>query len=500
MNILSTKAHDDRRASHSTIVRSAFDESQTTAFWSAWLRPRLVERVMVIVDALLILCCGLASAVGYHWYSDAGLGKIDVYAAASILVALNFVLLVTVQRGYRIKSIASPLRQIRIAALSWSGLFAVLLAIGFTMKISGSFSRGATLLFFSSGLLALTAWKATAAALTARALRSGAFTNSRIVVIAEQGLAASSQPLRELRQHGYRPARVMEISAAELSSPLLMSAIAPRFQELIGFARDNRIEHVYLLLSWSKQHAIDSVLDALKVLPIPVHLIPDAHVARFLRYPLADAGGSWTAELRRAPLSKGERRLKRLFDLAGASAALLLFAPIMLAAAVLIKCEARGPILFRQTRNGFNGRAFRIYKFRSMRVTEDGPTIVQATRHDARVTGVGRWLRKTSIDELPQLFNVLSGEMSLVGPRPHAAAHNSQYQQIIGNYAYRHHVKPGITGWAQVNGYRGETSTVGLMEKRVEYDLWYINNWSVWLDVRIMFSTAMIGFRQSAAY
>ena len=135
-----------------------------------------------------------------------------------------------------------------------------------------------------------------------------------------------------------------------------------------------------------------------------------------------------------------------------------------------------------------------------MRVLEDGPTVVQAQRHDPRVTWIGRWLRKTSIDELPQLFNVLSGEMSLVGPRPHAAAHNSQYEQLIGNYAFRHHVKPGITGWAQVNGFRGETGTVGLMEKRVEYDLWYINNWSAWLDISIMLRTAVIAFGQRSAY
>ena len=154
--------------------------------------------------------------------------------------------------------------------------------------------------------------------------------------------------------------------------------------------------------------------------------------------------------------------------------------------------------MFFQTRNGFNGRAFRIVKFRTMHVLEDGSTIRQATRADPRVTRLGRWLRRTNIDELPQLFNVLYGDMSLVGPRPHAVAHNSQYEQLIADYAFRNHVKPGITGWAQVNGYRGETRTTDLMTKRVELDRWYISNWSLWLDIVIMFRTLLLGLQPTA--
>jgi exopolysaccharide biosynthesis polyprenyl glycosylphosphotransferase len=172
----------------------------------------------------------------------------------------------------------------------------------------------------------------------------------------------------------------------------------------------------------------------------------------------------------------------------------------MLMTAILIKCTSTGPVLFRQTRNGFNGRAFKIYKFRTMRVLEDGPIILQARRNDPRVTPVGRWLRKTSIDELPQLLNVLLGDMSLVGPRPHAAAHNSEYEQVISNYAFRQHVKPGITGWAQVNGYRGETLTVNMMKSRVDLDLWYINNWSIWLDAKIILRTVVQVTRDPVAY
>jgi undecaprenyl-phosphate galactose phosphotransferase/putative colanic acid biosynthesis UDP-glucose lipid carrier transferase len=152
-----------------------------------------------------------------------------------------------------------------------------------------------------------------------------------------------------------------------------------------------------------------------------------------------------------------------------------------------------------QTRNGFNGRPFKIFKFRTMSVLEDGLVIRQATKSDPRTTRLGRVLRRSNIDELPQLFNVIAGDMSLVGPRPHAAVHNSKYEKVIAKYAYRHHVKPGLTGWAQINGLRGETKTIDLMAKRVEYDLWYIKNWSIWLDFRILLHTLIVGL-QSTAY
>ena len=215
---------------------------------------------------------------------------------------------------------------------------------------------------------------------------------------------------------------------------------------------------------------------------------------------MLEVGTARTAELKRAPLSVAEQALKRIFDVLAAGLGIILLSPLLLTSVLLIKLDSKGPVLFTQTRNGFNGRSFRIFKFRTMSVFEDGPQIRQATRNDPRVTSVGRWLRRTSIDELPQLFNVLGGSMSLVGPRPHAVAHNTEYERIVANYAFRYHVKPGISGWAQVNGFRGETSTVNLMEKRVEADLWYVSNWSFWLDVRILWKTLILAPWQASAY
>lgn len=455
---------------------------------------------MTVVDAALIMISGIGCALVYLFSTVGVVGKADVYAAASALVAVNFILLTLVQQGYQFKIITNLPRTVRMTLTTWTALFGALLAIAFTMKISDSFSRGATVLFYLVGLALLLIWKTVAARWTTRVLRAGGFANGRAIMIAEFGLATSSNAVDDLGQHGYRLMRVMEIPAKELASPLLLSSLAPRFEELIDYAREHRIEHVFLLINWSRQHAIDSILDVLKILPLPVHLVPDANAARFLRYPLVGTGTTFTAELRRAPLSLRERTLKRALDLCGASFALFVFAPMMLVTAVLIKLTSPGPVFFRQTRHGFGGRAFKIFKFRTMRVLEDGPTIRQAEKNDPRVTPIGKWLRKTSIDELPQLLNVLKGDMSLVGPRPHAAAHNTEYEQIIGNYAFRHHVKPGITGWAQVNGYRGETSTIDLMEKRVELDLWYINNWSLWLDFLIIMRTTLVSLAQAKAY
>ena len=172
----------------------------------------------------------------------------------------------------------------------------------------------------------------------------------------------------------------------------------------------------------------------------------------------------------------------------------------MSTAAVAIKLDGPGPVIFRQRRNGFNGRPFVIYKFRTMNVLEDGPVVRQATKRDARVTGIGRVLRQSSIDELPQLFNVLKGDMSLVGPRPHAVAHDDEYGALIANYAFRHHVKPGLTGLAQVNGCRGQTLHLDQMKKRIDFDLWYIDNWSLFLDLKILARTTLVPLGSRDAY
>jgi undecaprenyl-phosphate galactose phosphotransferase/putative colanic acid biosynthesis UDP-glucose lipid carrier transferase len=199
-------------------------------------------------------------------------------------------------------------------------------------------------------------------------------------------------------------------------------------------------------------------------------------------------------------LTRLECWAKRLLDVTIAATSLVLLALVLVLAAVAIKLESRGPVIFRQRRHGFNGQSFVIYKLRTMKVMEDGAAVVQATEKDSRVTRVGRFLRETSIDELPQLLNVLQGHMSIVGPRPHALVHDYEYGKMIANYAFRHHVKPGITGWAQVQGFRGGTPRLELMQQRITLDLWYIDNWSLTLDIYIMLKTLFELIRRRNAY
>jgi exopolysaccharide biosynthesis polyprenyl glycosylphosphotransferase len=206
---------------------------------------------------------------------------------------------------------------------------------------------------------------------------------------------------------------------------------------------------------------------------------------------LSRLGPLTSLQLTRQPLSRLEIVQKRLFDLVFAALALIALTPLLIVAAVLIKLDSPGPVFFAQRRYGFNQQPFRIIKFRSMRTLDDGAVIRQVSADDPRVTRIGRWLRRWNVDEIPQLFNVLTGDMSLVGPRPHALSHDREYERRISLYARRHNVKPGITGWAQIHGHRGETDTDDKMRNRVEHDLFYIDNWSLWLDLKIIARTVL---------
>ncbi len=233
--------------------------------------------------------------------------------------------------------------------------------------------------------------------------------------------------------------------------------------------------------------------------PLPVRILPGHNIRTLLgRRGLSTNGLSLPLTIQRPPLTAFERAVKRTLDVVGSVTAILFLSPLFLIAAIAIKLDSSGPIIFQQRRSGFNAKEFVIFKFRTMTVLEDGPAITQACRGDVRATRVGKFLRRSSIDELPQLLNVLKGEMSLVGPRPHAVAHDTEYKVHIADYAFRHHVKPGITGWAQVNGKRGETRSLEQMAERVKLDLWYINNWSLAFDIDILARTCFEVLRDRA--
>lgn len=464
------------------------------------IRFQLVEIATRIGDFFVIGLASILSGIGYQRLVLETTGDIGTFAAVGAIVFVNFFALTSAQGNYRPGNLTNAGRQFRFVTLNWLFVFSFLGAIAFAMKITSTFSRGSTISFFFLGLVSLLLFRFLLSRYLKAALAAGAFAEQRIVLISERGLQSVSHALEELQRCGYSPVQTFELSTAEADGMGVASSLRHKMDAVVSACQQDKVDYIFLLLKWNRTQLIKNLTQLLRTLPIPVHLIPDENVSMFLASRRGDIGTTFTVELQRAPLTERERILKRSFDIVGALGILVLLSPLMLLTALMIKLDSRGPVFFRQRRNGFNGRVFWIYKFRSMRVLEDGDVIRQASKEDPRVTRIGRWIRRTSIDELPQLLNVLTGDMSLVGPRPHAVAHNNEYQSVVGNYAFRHHVKPGITGWAQVNGFRGETATLDLMKQRVEHDLWYINHWSFWLDLRILLMTAFAAARQPTAY
>jgi putative colanic acid biosynthesis UDP-glucose lipid carrier transferase len=272
------------------------------------------------------------------------------------------------------------------------------------------------------------------------------------------------------------------------------------FAEGIENVKKNKYDVVYIALPILEQKRIQDILFALGDSTATVHVVPDLFMYCLMHGEMSHVGNVQTISVYDNPMKGGIAVVKRLEDLILASAIMTLITVPMLVIAVWIKFTSKGPIIFKQDRYGLNGRKIRMWKFRSMTVTENDAVVTQAKKGDTRITKVGAFLRRTSLDELPQFINVLKGDMSVIGPRPHAVTHNEEYRKIVDFYMLRHKVKPGITGWAQVNGARGETDTLDKMKTRIEYDLEYIRNWSLWLDFRIVILTVFRSFNDKNAY
>jgi Undecaprenyl-phosphate glucose phosphotransferase len=374
----------------------------------------------------------------------------------------------------------------------WHVTFLGLLALAFVTKMTDAYSRGATILFYLAGFPALMAVRYGLVQSVLAGSRIGLVTAQRVFLV-----GGSAEIIRFLRQHqpwnlglqivGTAPLTPVPSGASEQYRSRSLSA---DLGTAIDLARTLAPDAVFIVVPWSDGDTIDQCVQELLTIPAEIHLGGERILERFENVRVSRLGRIASLQLTRHPLSPFEVLLKRVFDVVVATAILLALAPLLLFVAALIKLDSPGSVFFVQRRYGFNQRPFRILKFRTMTATDDGDVVVQATRDDPRITRIGRWLRQWSIDELPQLINVILGDMSLVGPRPHALSHNREYEQKISLYARRHNVKPGITGWAQVNGFRGETDTDDKMQRRVEHDLYYIDNWSLWLDVRILVLTA----------
>lgn len=460
-----------------------------------------LSHLISILDILIVL----ASFLLCHWiYLD------DLSLTPERLLLLTFTLATTLvyfhvgslyrsRRGMRIHVEITRLVALWGLVVLTVGLFA------FLSKIAFSVSRMWFGLSIVTSLLMLIGFRVSIRA-SLRWLRANGYNSRSIVVVGEGELAELTlRNIRGDRGAGLRLAGFFGTLNPQAAQRLLAGVHTGEASDLAAFIEDMRrrgtpIDQVYLAYPSAKEESIQYLLRMLRNTSVGVCIVPGVYGLELLSGELFQVSDMPIVNLSVTRLQGIGEWLKALFDYLVAAIAVILLSPLLLMIALAIKIDSPGSILFKQRRYGIDGREITVWKFRTMHVQEDADRVVQATAGDDRVTRLGRFLRRTSLDELPQFFNVLQGSMSIVGPRPHAVAHNEEYRQKIDGYMMRHRIKPGITGWAQVNGWRGETDTLEKMRKRVEYDLYYIRHWSVWLDIKIVLLTLVRGFGGKNAY
>ena len=458
----------------------------------------LIPYLLSTADACVILMTSIISGVGYQVAIGNEIPSILPHAAVGLLASFIYILRISGTGYYDFPECVKPRVEIANILVYWFTTGLLLAFFAFLLKIGVAYSRGAFVLFYffaPIGLLGVR--KATKTAL-ASAMSRGALSRRDIVFVGDVDELAALEPEDLLSFSG--TANINKFALSRNDDPAERAADDTQIvNSAINFVRANHCREIVLAFPWSDTDRIDFVRDSIKVLPVSAKLMPDKRVRALTNYS-STSQNVLAIEVQRAPLSPAERLAKRAMDIVIATIALIFLVPVMALTAVAIKLDGPGPVVFRQRRKGFNGQEFVMLKFRTMSVQEDGAVVTQATHNDPRVTPVGRLLRSASIDELPQLLNVLGGDMSLIGPRPHALAHDDYFQKIVSDYAFRHHVKPGLTGWAQCNGSRGATPSAEQIERRVKLDLWYINNWSLLLDFQILIKTCFEVIRKRNAY
>jgi Undecaprenyl-phosphate glucose phosphotransferase len=459
---------------------------------------RNLRTVVAVMVAAEYFTAALASYLASLFYGLCFVGNalpateyiVSAICIASLLIAtaLGFRQFVSVQSQPRHSFIIQGLGAIVMA-------FSLFLSMLFLLKLGEHYSRGT---FFLQLLAVCTAvlWsRAEWHRVVQSAVARGAIQAQRVILIGDPAQRSSFG--RDLSARGINVVASLDApgSAARVTARSEQPGSAEIDLGSIDIDKEVRLikptcrwllpDHVILLTTANCLQMTCQLSRCLSDLPVTVLvvLVDSPDVLATSR--IVEFGHALAIEVLRQPLSAFDLFLKRSFDLIAAATGLVVLSPLLLLVALAIKLDSPGPVLFRQTRHGFNNTRIRVFKFRTMTTTEDGEQFRQAVRNDPRITRLGRLLRRTNIDELPQLLNVLLGQMSIVGPRPHATAHNKMFENRIGSFARRHNVKPGLTGWAQVNGCRGETDTLDKMERRVELDLQYIDNWSFFFDLRI---------------
>ena len=450
-------------------------------------RSSLPAYLFVSLD--LLLAVGTAELAA--WVRFGSLDNGFFYHALALIQAFLLVGFSTVLLVYQPWR-GRPLRRILLKTLAaWGLSFALLLAGLFALKVSESYSRLWMAFWFCGGAgLSLVLKGGIYWAL--RYFRRHGRNSKRVLLLGHgRNYQAIIEQFGGINDWGYRlDARLHYDQLSEVSS-LLRTQLA----------KDDRFDELWLCLPLKDSPIIQDALHILRNHTMDIRYMPGLQDIPLLNHKVTPIGGFYSLDLSCSPMRDFNWTVKRLEDVVLASLILILVSPLMLVIALAVKLTSDGPVLFKQKRLGVNGRAIEVFKFRSMKVHKEGNhQVTQAVKGDPRLSPIGGFLRKTSLDELPQFFNVLAGSMSIVGPRPHALAHNEEYKEQVASYMKRHKIKPGITGLAQVNGLRGETDTLDKMQRRVEMDLRYINTWSVLLDLKIILLTVLKGFNDPKAY
>ncbi len=448
--------------------------------------------ITAVVDLVMVVGIVVGTSFAYHLYAYGDFGNDKITLKLASMIAAIFVFINALRGRYQLANYLSTKGQIASAFTVWNMAMVAFIAFVFLAKIVDQYSRAVVIATYFAGIPLVALARSAIVRAVSMASKTGRITSERVFLIGRESEVMSFVSRHQPWNIGFSIVDVAFLrsnDARRINDPA--AALAADLATASARARDLKPDAVFIALPWSDQETIDACVDAFMNLPVAIHMTPERIMDRFENPHIVRVGSLASLRLTRPALTFAQVTFKRIFDICAASAILVASLPLLLLIALAVRLDSKGPVLFLQRRFGFNQEPFRIFKFRTMTTTDDGAVIRQATRGDPRITRVGRFLRRYNLDELPQLINVIAGQMSLVGPRPHALAHDREYQRKIALYARRHNVKPGITGWAQVNGFRGETDTYEAVEGRTLHDLYYIDNWSPQLDLRIIVMTVV---------
>ncbi|WP_083239511.1 undecaprenyl-phosphate glucose phosphotransferase [Methyloceanibacter superfactus] len=467
------------------------------------LPPIVVTGAVRMIEFLIVTVLGFAIYLGYVEQKDESLHL--VYLVAVVIAATANMAIVQALNLYQMQAFSGFVRGFTRTAFAWTMVMAGMMALAFFVKVGADFSRVWIAGWYVSGLIALFGERLALSLLAKRWIREGRLYRRAVIV---GGGAEAEQLIKALEASADTDIRIVGIfddRGPDRVSPLV--AGYPKLgniDELVEFARNSRLDLLIVSLPVTAETRLLQLLKKLWVLPVDIRLSAHTNKLRFRPRTYSYIGNVPFIDISDKPIADWDYVKKWLFDKAVATLAVIVLAPVMLLIALAIKLGSKGPVLFRQKRLGFNNEQIDVYKFRTMYAeATDAEASKLVTKDDPRVTRVGRFLRKTSLDELPQFFNVVKGDLSLVGPRPHALkakAADKLYADAVDGYFARHRVKPGVTGWAQINGWRGETDTQEKILRRVEHDLYYIENWSVTFDLYILLMTPFALIKGDNAY